>query len=64
MNEIDAKRIFDHQVALSYVFGGELKRRCLELGVPEQTFEKLLKEHQRLSAFVDKHDSLGNITKG
>jgi hypothetical protein len=64
MNEFDAKGIFDNQIALSKVLGGNLKQTCLEKGVPELLFNKLFKEYQRMSAFIDKHDSDGNIKPG
>jgi hypothetical protein len=61
MNEKEARRVFDHYVALSKILGGDLKTRCLGKGMTEQQFDTLLREQQRLSNFIDKHDSEGNI---
>ncbi len=63
MNEIEAKRVFDCRVALCRVFGGDLKQRCLETGMSEQVFDSLLGEYQRITAFIDKHDSEGNVER-
>ena len=60
MNEVEAKRIFDNKVALCNVFGGDLKKCCLESGISEQLFDRLLVEYQNISAFIDRHDSEGN----
>jgi hypothetical protein len=61
MNEKEAKRVFDLSIALTKILGGDLKARCLGKGMTEQQFDALMGEHQRLSAFIDKHDSEGNV---
>jgi hypothetical protein len=61
MNEKEARRVFDHYIALSKILGGDLRTRCLGKGMTEQQFDKLLGEHQRMSQFIDKHDSEGNV---
>jgi hypothetical protein len=61
MNEVDARRIFDNKIALCKVFGGDLRKLCLEKGMQEQVFDKLFMEHQHMSAFIDKHDLEGNV---
>jgi hypothetical protein len=61
MNEKEAKRIFDNTVALSRILGGDLKKLCLEKGLTELQFDKLIKQHERMSEFIDKHDSEGNL---
>jgi hypothetical protein len=61
MNEKEAKRIFDNSVALSKILGGDLKTRCLEKGMSEQHFEMLFTQYQRMSEFIARHDSEGNL---
>ncbi|MGD0724118.1 MAG: hypothetical protein ABSB63_00990 [Spirochaetia bacterium] len=61
MNEKEAKRVFDHNVALYKILGGDLKTRCLGKGMTEQQFDMLIGEHQRMSEFIAKHDSERNI---
>ncbi len=48
-------------VALSKILGGDLKTRCLEKGMTEQQFDMLFRQHQRMSEFIAKHDSEGNL---
>jgi hypothetical protein len=60
MSETEARRVFDNSVALCKILGGNLKARCLGLGMTEVQFGVLFTQHQRMSEFIDKHDSEGN----
>ena len=61
MNEREAKRTFDNTVALSTILGGDLKAICIEKGMTEEQFDILFSQHQRITEFINKHDSEGNI---
>jgi len=61
MNEKEARRVFDNSVAFCRILGGDLKARCLGKGMTEHQFDALLTQHQRMSEFIDKHDSEGNL---
>jgi len=61
MNEKEARRVFDNSVAFCKILGGDLKTRCLGKGMTEKQFEALFTQHQRMSKFIDKHDSEGNL---
>ena len=61
MHEKEARRIFDNSVAFSKILGGDLRKRCLGKGMTEEQFDALFTQHQRLSEFIDKHDSEGNL---
>ena len=61
MNEKEAKRVFDNSVAFCKILGGDLKSRCLGKGMTESQFDTLLRQHQRISEFIDRHDSDGNL---
>ena len=54
---------FESKMALCQVFGGDLRRRCMEKGMSEQLFDKLPREYQCISSFIDKHDSKGNTIR-
>ena len=61
MTDKDAKKSFDHNVALCKILGGDLRTRCLGRGMTEQQFDTLFTQHQLMSKFIDKHDSEGNL---
>ena len=61
MNEKEARRVFDNSVAFCKILGGDLKSRCLAKGMSESQFETLLRQHARMSEFIDRHDSDGNL---
>ena len=61
MDEKEARRVFDNSVALTKILGGNLKARCLGMGMTEPQFDALFTQHQRMSEFIDKHDSEGNL---
>jgi hypothetical protein len=61
MSDREARKIFDSNLALWKVFGGDLRNRCLSRGIPEDVFNSLLSEYERMSDFIDRHDAKGNI---
>jgi hypothetical protein len=61
MNESESGRVFNNSLALCRVLGGDLKERCLEMGMPEQVFDRLFKDFGRLPTLVDRHDLQGNL---
>jgi len=63
LSEEDAKRVFDHKVAICKVLGGDVRQKCLDAGVPAQLIEKFLAADQALTAFFDLHDQSGNVLK-
>ena len=63
MNEKEARRVFDNSVAFCRILGGDVKIRCIGKGMTEQQFDALWTQHQRMSAFIDKHDSEGNLKR-
>jgi hypothetical protein len=63
MNEKEARRVFDNSVAFCKILGGDLKTRCLGKGMTEQQFEAFFTQHRRMSEFIDKHDSEGNLKR-
>ncbi len=64
MDERSGKRIYDTQVVLCKVFGGDVRRRCLEKGVPEEMIEKFLHAAAHLDRFFDRHDWNGDTRQG
>ncbi len=63
LSEEDARRIFDHKVAICKVLGGDVRQKCLDAGVPARMLEKFLADDQELTAFFSLHDQEGNRLK-
>jgi hypothetical protein len=55
-----AKKIYSDVKALVYVFGGNIRKKCLERGVPEAMVDELLANDTALNNFLDHHDFLGD----
>jgi len=62
-SEEDARRVFDHKVAICKVLGGDVRRKCLDAGLSERLIEKFLASDQALTAFFNLHDQSGNRLK-
>jgi len=63
LSEEDARRIFDNKISICKVLGGDVRRQCLEAGVPAALIEKFLAADHELSAFFNLHDQSGNPLK-
>ena len=63
LSEEVAKRVFDNKVAICKVLGGDVRRQCLEAGVPATLIEKFLADDQELTEFFNLHDQAGNPLK-
>jgi hypothetical protein len=60
MYEQEARGIYDHKLSLCRVFGGNVRQRCLEAGVPAELIDKF----ERLDAALDKLiNRLDNVEK-
>ncbi len=60
MSEAEARRIYDLKYSLCKVFGGDVRRDCLEAGVPETLVDEFLENDKLLDRFIDSHDQSGN----
>ena len=63
MSEQEAKKVFSHAVALSKVFGGDVRKLCTERGVPSELIDKFIKEQNVWDAGLKKFDWDGSIRK-
>ncbi len=63
MSEQEAKKVFSHAVALSRVFGGDIRVMCMERGVPRELVEKFLKEQKMWDEGLAKFDWDGSVKK-
>jgi len=63
LSEEDARRIFDNKVSICKVLGGDVRRQCLEAGVPSALIDKFLAADRELTAFFNLHDQAGNPLK-
>jgi hypothetical protein len=55
-----AKKIYSDVKALVFVFGGDIRRKCLERGIPEVMVDELLANDTALNDFFDRHDLFGD----
>jgi hypothetical protein len=63
MNEQEAKKEFDHVLALCKVFGGDIRKLCRERGLSAALVEKLLDEEKAWDAGLSKFDWDGSAKK-
>jgi hypothetical protein len=63
MTEQEAKKIYSHQLAMSKVFGFDLKKACLEKGVPIKMLEKFIREDEAFDKGLSHFDWDGTLKK-
>jgi hypothetical protein len=63
MPESEARRIFDHKWSMCRVFGGDVRRQCLDAGVPGDLIDRFMTQDSRFEQFMSRHDDLGNRVK-
>jgi hypothetical protein len=59
VSEDEAKRIFDHKLAICKVLGGDVKAQCAAAGVPNALIDKFLAADRQLTRFINRHDDSG-----
>ncbi len=64
MSEQEARKVFSQTISLAKVFGGDVRRMCVERGVPDHLLNKLLDEQERWDKGLQKFDWDGSIKKG
>jgi len=64
MTRAEAKKIYSDIKALVYVFGGDVRKKCLERGVPEAMVNELMANDSTLNRFFESHDILGEPRDG
>ncbi len=60
MTKNDAKKLYSDIAALVYVFGGDLRRKCLERGIPVEYVEEFMENDKRFNQFLKAHDFTGD----
>jgi hypothetical protein len=61
MTRNDAKKIDSDVKAMVYVFGGDVRKKCLERGMPQAMVDELIANDSSLNRFFDSHDILGEL---
>ena len=59
MTRAQAKKIYSDVKAMVYVFGGDIRKKCLERGIPEAMVDELLANDTALDRFFEQHDISG-----
>jgi hypothetical protein len=63
MSEQEARRIYEHKLSLSRVFGGDVRQRCMEAGVPAELIDKFQRSDADIDTLIDRLDNLDNWMK-
>lgn len=56
MTREEAQRLYTDISSLVYVFGGDLRERCLRRGIPSELVEEFIEADKRFSNFLKAHD--------
>ena len=56
MTEREAKKIYDHQLSLARVFKLDIRKICLEKGIPCEMLEKFIKEDEDFDKKLSRFD--------
>ena len=59
MTREQAQKLYSDISSLVYVFGGDLRRKCLQRGIPEELVEEFIEADRRFNRFLKAHDFSG-----
>ena len=63
MSEQEAKHIYDHKLSLCRVFGGDVRQRCLEAGVPAELIDKFERNDAEVDTLINRLCDLEDWTE-
>jgi hypothetical protein len=64
MDEKAARKIWDNEVCLTRVLGGNVRERAARKGVPAEYLDKFEAEDARWKEFTGKHNLDGSLKEG
>jgi hypothetical protein len=59
MTREQAKKLYSDISSLVYVFGGDLRQKCLQRGIPPELVDELIENDKRFNDFLKAHDFHG-----
>jgi hypothetical protein len=63
MTRDEARKLYTDVSSLVYVFGGDLRQKCLQRGIPGDLVDEFIENDRRFNQFLKSHDS-GGESKG
>jgi hypothetical protein len=64
MTREDARKLYTDISSLVYVFGGDLRQKCLQRGLPPELVDEFIDSDKRFNQFLKSHDSSGDAKGG
>ncbi len=59
MTREQARKLYSDISSLVFVFGGDLRQRCLQRGIPPEFVDEFIESDKRFNKFLQAHDSDG-----
>ncbi len=59
MTRDEARKLYTDVSSLVYVFGGNLRQKCLQRGIPSDLVDEFIENDKRFNQFLRAHDSEG-----
>ncbi len=59
MTRDEARKLYTDVSSLVYVFGGDLRQKCLQRGIPSDLVDEFIENDKRFNQFLKAHDSGG-----
>ena len=60
MTRDEARKLYTDISSLVYVFGGNLRQKCLQRGLPSELVDEFIDNDKRFNQFLKAHDSGGD----
>jgi hypothetical protein len=59
MTRDEARKLYTDISSLVYVFGGDLRQKCQQRGLPDELIDEFIENDKRFNKFLKAHDSSG-----
>jgi hypothetical protein len=59
MTRDEARKLYTDISSLVYVFGGDLRQKCLQRGLPSELVDEFIENDKRFNQFLKAHDPVG-----
>jgi hypothetical protein len=56
MTRDEARKLYTDISSLVYVFGGDLRQKCLQRGLPSELVDEFIENDKRFNQFLKAHD--------
>jgi hypothetical protein len=56
MTRDEARKLYTDISSLVYVFGGDLRQKCLQRGLPPELVDEFIEHDKRFNQFLKAHD--------